>query len=424
VIRRVQGEGADVIGLPRLVRLNPNVPWKTRGNAALGVRLGVGRGASRPVGLFPEGPVRAYDRARPLPPGIRRRIVEAAWEAVLRNSESAARTDPALVATERPLSAALYWAAVHRVVAVDEVKRVLEAAGAEARTRGSEQGLVGAAAAVAWPARRSTFELIAYREPARFDRPRQVDRASVRAAARRHPELFLCEDPRTRRVMVTPHTPCPVLFGLRASDQPVLPVALAEVRSEPVERWLLFRTNQGTGDHRKRTFAADLEPYGAGSVAGRVIVAGATGRGGHARFAIEDARRTRLDCVAFEPTKTLPRIVTRLVPGDRVRVWGGRAADPTFRVEGIEITALAPRWVRRSLRRCPACGGRLGSVGRDEGYRCRSCRWKDRRMRMPTRSVPPGIQLGVFHPTPSARRHLAPLPTTDRAALGALPGAT
>src|SRR3970282_1058864 len=35
----------DLIGFPRLVRLNPNVPWKTRGNGAICLRLGRGRGA-------------------------------------------------------------------------------------------------------------------------------------------------------------------------------------------------------------------------------------------------------------------------------------------------------------------------------------------------------------------------------------------
>ena len=30
----------DVIGYPRLVRLNPNIPWKTRGNGAISLQVG------------------------------------------------------------------------------------------------------------------------------------------------------------------------------------------------------------------------------------------------------------------------------------------------------------------------------------------------------------------------------------------------
>src|SRR2546427_672498 len=40
----------DLIGYPRLVRLNPNIPWKTRGNAAVWLRIGSGRGQPMKVG--------------------------------------------------------------------------------------------------------------------------------------------------------------------------------------------------------------------------------------------------------------------------------------------------------------------------------------------------------------------------------------
>ena len=33
----------DLLGYPRLVRLNPNVTWKTRGNGALYLRFGKAR---------------------------------------------------------------------------------------------------------------------------------------------------------------------------------------------------------------------------------------------------------------------------------------------------------------------------------------------------------------------------------------------
>ena len=37
-------EDFDLIGYPRLVRLNPNIPWKTRGNGAVCLRFGAGVG--------------------------------------------------------------------------------------------------------------------------------------------------------------------------------------------------------------------------------------------------------------------------------------------------------------------------------------------------------------------------------------------
>jgi tRNA(Ile2)-agmatinylcytidine synthase len=46
LVKEFQNE-LDLIGYPRLVRLNPNIPWKTRGNGAVCVRLGTGKGASK-----------------------------------------------------------------------------------------------------------------------------------------------------------------------------------------------------------------------------------------------------------------------------------------------------------------------------------------------------------------------------------------
>ena len=42
-ILEVSERGMDIIGYPRLVRLNPNIPYKTRGNGALCVNIGLGK---------------------------------------------------------------------------------------------------------------------------------------------------------------------------------------------------------------------------------------------------------------------------------------------------------------------------------------------------------------------------------------------
>src|SRR5947199_4968185 len=49
IIRELTEE-FDLIGFPRLVRLNPNVPWKTRGNGAICLRFGRGLGRRTQIG--------------------------------------------------------------------------------------------------------------------------------------------------------------------------------------------------------------------------------------------------------------------------------------------------------------------------------------------------------------------------------------
>lgn len=400
----------DLVGEPRLVRLNPNIPWKTRGNAALSARFGRGAGRPRLVGEVGERQLRSFPRGRAPSPHAVERFLDAAWSVVRASAQTGEKgTDPAMVATERPFPARWYHRAVQEVVAVDQVRQELAAAGVWMRTEGSDQGLVGAAASIAWPGRRGTWELISYRDPERYGRPREVDSRSVRAAQAADPRLFLCFDRRTRRLLVAPHTPCPILFGLRGTTRDAPLRARERVRSEPVERWVLFRTNQGTGDHLIRREADRWPDYCSGWIGGEVRAPGVALRGGHVRFSIVPSRGPPVVCLAFEPTKTLPQVAQDLRAGDRVRVWGSRGTRPEVRLEGIELLRWAPTQSGTRPPHCMSCRRSSRSLGRQRGFQCPEChrRWPPEAATHPPRAPP--RNLGTYHPTPSARRHLAPL---------------
>ncbi len=401
--------GIDLIGEPRLVRLNPNVPWKTRGNAALSARFGRGVGPRRRVGSVGGRPIWSFASGARIPRSNADAFLERAWERVRSLSRSGdPGTDPALVMSDHRLPARLYWDAVQEIVPIESVRAELRREGAEWRTEGSDRGLVGASAAVAWPGGHPTWELIAYRTETRQNSPREVDRGSVADAQRAHPELFLCEDPRTRRLLVAPHTACPILFGIRATAAPAALRALPTIRSEPVDRWVLFRTNQATGDHLRPRLVREIGPYRSAIVDGTVTGSPAALPGGHVRVSIADREGTPLECLAFEPTKTLPAVARTLWPGDHVRLWGSRAADAALRLEGIQLLRLVPRSATRRPLRCPECDRRARSMGRDRGFRCPGChrRWPPEQS--PSRTEAPVYRPGTYHPTPSARRHLAP----------------
>ena len=409
VLEAAQAAGFDPIGDPRLVRLDPNVPMKTRGNAALAARFGRGRGRRRRIGSTPTGPIWSFPRGDPLPATDRERLVDVAWTTVLRTARVGdPGTDPVLVAMPRRPAGSLYREAVSRLVDTVPVVREVERLGGTIRHTGPLGGAVGAAAALAWPGRRATWELIAYRRPSAWGRPRRVSARAVRSAERRFPELFACFDPDTRRLLVAPHTPCPILFGLRATRPGRLPKIAARVGSEPVDRWVVFRTNQGTGDHLVPRAIRELRPFDAARLRGRIDGTPIRLPGGHVRFPLRGPDGATIDCLAFEPTKTLPRIVSTLVRGDRVELWGGRGADAAFRLEGVRLLALAPSSGPPRPPRCPGCGSRTRSLGRGRGFRCAACR---RRLPLeaglPTpRARPPS---GTHQPTLSARRHLAPV---------------
>ncbi|MFY9717453.1 MAG: tRNA(Ile)(2)-agmatinylcytidine synthase [Thermoplasmata archaeon] len=408
LVRLARDGGIDLIGEPRLVRLNPNVPWKTRGNAALAARFGRGQGSPYLVGEVGGASILAYPRGSGLPRREAAAFRDAAWRRVQALAAPVPYSDPALVASSTALPGSLYWSAVREVVPVGARAAALDRLGADCRTNGSRRGLIGASAAIAWPGRRATWEVIAYREPARWGTPREVDAESVRRAQRAEPELFLCHDARTRRLLVAPHSPCPILFGLRSTGRDAPVRARARVLSEPVERWMVFRTNQGTGDHLRPRPAEAIAPYFSAIVQGTVASAPRAEAGGHVHFDVIDATSERVPCLAFEPTKTLPKVAQSLVVGDRVRVWGSRGRAPGLRLEGIAIVRLVARTATENPR-CPDCRRPTRSRGHRRGFECPGCRrrWPPESERIVRRA--PEFPAGTYHPTPSARRHLAVL---------------
>ncbi len=406
--------GTDLIGFPRLVRLNPNVPFKTRGNAALAAHLGHGSGLPRRVGQFGERALLAYPRGGPLT-AAEARALPGRLRALLRRTArwEDPGVDPAFVVTERPLPEGLYWRAVRELVPVRDVERLLEGtAGARWEARGSGQGLVGAAASLAWPHRRVTYELLAYRDRARWGKPRELDPGEGEQISRRFPSTFHNYDPKTRRLLLAPHTPCPILYGIRGRDPRDLPGAARLLNGEAPERWVVFLTNQASGDHLAARSLTSWPPGTSGVVEASVVSEPERLPGGHVRLRVREGE-TSFDAYAFEPTKTLPAVARELLPGDRLRLWGTRPLGErgfSLNLEGLRVLSARPEFRRAGRPRCPRCGRRPANAGRPGGFRCRTCG-----VRMPPEAAPGewvsrSRLRGVAHPTPSARRHLAPLP--------------
>ncbi|MBI2127122.1 MAG: DUF1743 domain-containing protein, partial [Thaumarchaeota archaeon] len=116
---------------------------------------------------------------------------------------------------------------------------------------GSKRGLIGAVAAIGNLLRNDhTFEIIAYRD-GNHDGIRTVKKESVIKMDERFSEFtFNNYDASSERVLICPHGPDPVLCGIRGEEPRALVKALSSLEiQEPVERYMLFRSNQGTAEH-------------------------------------------------------------------------------------------------------------------------------------------------------------------------------
>jgi len=360
----------------RLVRLNPNVTWKTRGNAAVALDVAGNR-----------------DHAFTIACAVVEELADFSCE----------NTNPGVVVVDRRPDPAFYTKAVTDFCRIDEATELLEAAGARFRGYKNKRGLIGATAAVASVFEDRTSEILVYRQPEQWGTPREVDRKSLFAAEQAtFPHTWDTVDTANGVVVCVPHTPDPVLFGIRGESPSWVMVARQMIQSEKPGLEQIWVTNQGTDAHILAGRIGELLEGLSYHVQGIVADAPSTTTGGHVSFTISDGDRI-VRCMAYEPTKNFRQIVRQLVPGDAV-IAVGSFKKRSINLEKIRITKLAiPVSSRPPM--CITCNKRMTSDGTGKGWKCKKCR--AHAVDSDVQVIPRYLTIGWYEVPPTARRHLA-----------------
>jgi len=360
----------------RLVRLNPNVTYKTRGNAA--IALDVAGDADR-----------AFE--------ISCATVEELADFLCEN------TNPGVVVVEQPPDPGFYWQAVRDFCEIDDAVAILDALGARYRGYKNRRGLIGATAAVASRLPDMTYEILVYRQPVRWSTSRIVDAASLVAAQdATFPHTWDTIDEQNDVVVCVPHTPDPVLFGIRGESPSWVMVARSMVASEEPAIEQIWITNQGTDSHLLDGNIGNLREGISYRVHGIVASVPMTKTGGHVFFTLGDGNHA-VRCMAYEPTKGFRHIIRKLVPGDEV-VAVGSYKKGSINLEKIQVYSLT-RVKKMRPPVCTLCKKRMTSDGRKKGYKCRKC--GARAGEPEVQDIPRMLTSGWYEVPPTARRHLA-----------------
>ncbi len=423
-----------------LIRLNPAVEHKTRGNAALAIHTDLDVDRAFSIAREQLCSLAETDDERTAPG-----LVVAPISGTSEPSPASTGSSTAI-----PQSVATFARdAVREFHELDDTLALLErlewphrgwggGAGPDGTTGVGDgaagRGRIGALAAIgAWRAFEEwTYEGIAYREFERCGTPRQVDVDSVFAAADAgYPTVWDTVDRAAGEAVCVPNAPGPILYGIRGDDPEAVRAVMADIDAELVERSALFRTNQGTDAHVRdaaETAPDELQVGRSYRLSGTVASVPETRRGGHVfvDLAVDGDRSVEtaapiVRCAAFEPTKRFRDRVRSLRPGDRVTACGelGEPRTDGNSGESSEATATAPigtlkleKFAVRSLTRtrrvtptCPDCERTMESAGREQGYRCRDCGTaapeKERQ------SIDRDLDRGWYEVPPLARRHIA-----------------
>jgi len=228
-----------------------------------------------------------------------------------------------------------------------------------------------------------------------------LDALSVEQMTNEVSGTFLNRDPNSGDSLITPRTPCPVLYGIRgeSSGSTLLAHELLQsnTKNEKCDSYQIWRTNQATGDHIDR----------AGE--GVTITAPDELKGGHASVEVQQIGDStdRLRLMAFKQGGAVNDLLRATRPGDRISWLGLASPDGSIHLERIRFvqTRIAGR-----CRPACKCGGHLKSAGANQALRCDACRSLNPRLWLNSRS---DCTADWVEPEAKQRRHLA-LPLARR----------
>lgn len=390
LVELLSKNSVEWLDYPNLIRLNPGIPFRTRGNGAVALRFKA-----------------QSDAISKLIPIIEQMIQDYA-------DETYPNTNPGFIvingkASEeiRKFSKQALW----RTIPIKLAQRLIDRYNITHFTLGNGRGLVGALSAVGNTLDKDyTYEYLAYRKMDQSGK-RGVNVESVIEMNRIMRNRVFSNLDDANRIMIEPHGPDPVLYGIRGeSAKHVIEAASLVKSTQNVERWMVFRTNQATGEHLSyQVRIKDLRPYMAAVVRGHVDQSPRIFEGGFVVFGIKDDT-SRIDCAVYEPTRQFRDIAANLHKDDEIKVHASvrpksRMHGLTLNLEGLEILYLAPD-IQLLNPICPHCMKRMKSAGTRKGFKCAKCGHRDPAGKKIENPIERRISTGLFLPPLSAQRHL------------------
>lgn len=386
LIDELKENNIEIIGFPRLIRLNPFARFKTRGNGAVHLKID-------------------YENNN----------IKLAKEIILNTVDNLAmfdcnNTNPGVVfyhgeITEKMVNYSLN--AIKSIISIEEAEKFANEIGAEIHKFKLGRGIIGSLAAIACPLEDFTYELLTYRIPENYGTKRNIDYDSVIEMDKQtSPETFENYDYNENYVAIEPKTPCPVLYGIRANSSNALLKAKDIVKvNEPIERYCIYLTNQHTDMHIVPVNKIkDMTKFGCYSITAKVKTKPHIIEGGHMFFILYDDSG-EIECGAYEPTKDFRKIVAELMPEDIITIYGGIGEHNTFNIEKFKTIELVKHIYRNPV--C-SCGKRMTSAGKNKGFKCKSCGNKIKSNDKIPEKINRKITENKFYETPvSARRHLS-----------------
>ena len=376
----------EVSEYPSLVRLWPFAQRRTRGNAAVSVEIRCLDENSEDILIgnldrlwkelvIPE--VKKYGTAT----------------SSMHNEREQSNASPSMIFSRIKPDESWYWNCVrNEVTATQCLDQIPE--GCRVWEFNGGHGKIGALAAISWHGDHdNTWEVTAYRKSENIAKTRVIPINISQQIDQEFPETIMNRDPTNDKSLLSPNTPCPVLFGVRSETaEGAIFAAESIIKSEgceDVSGWQIWRTNQATDDHIVSALSATLSSNPITIKQGHTILR--TNEFG--------------DLVSFSQGGDVNRLAQNLRQGDQIEFSGLEAPDGSMHIEKLRIISISNK---RKLRPLCSCGKRMKSMGSGQGIRCPNCGERDGDIWSQEVNSEVPFALGEWvEPSPSNRRHLS-----------------
>ncbi|AAT43962.1 tRNA(Ile)(2)-agmatinylcytidine synthase [Picrophilus oshimae] len=400
IIERIITESKyDIIGYPELVRLNPNISYKTRGNGALNINLGRGSGEKILIGFSSGRKIYGFERM--YMDADEDDVIEMASSIVGDLSElDDPKTNPGIVVSNERLDEHLYKKALQEDININYIENIIKNKRYKKFKNG--HGIIGAAASLAWNKKRVTYELLNYRYPhyENIEKDKKMDIAMI---PEKYQSTFNNIDYKNKYPAIFPKPKTPVIFGIRGISRDDIFKSYMEIRENykiDDEAAIIYKTNQGTDDHilNEPELLNDLGSY---RLTGTISSMPFSIEGGH-HFIGFTYHGYSLYLAAFEPTKEFRHVIDSLIPGDIVSAYGSLDGN-TLKLEKIDVIYTADL-LKNEPPFCTKCNVKTRSKGKND-YRCPVCGARYHTPRIT--KIKRGIEPGRYEVPVIARRHLS-----------------
>lgn len=414
IIKLFLSKGWKLDDFPYLVRLNPDIPWKTRGNAAIVIIFTKEDGESLShISNVIEKELKKYISSN---------------EPVMGNSQPTFLVaDYNFLYIYAKFLHKLYKTGLKKNLNVKKIEKELSEIGENInrniiiKSIIGNRGVIGALASIGFifEPKDYTFELLAYIKNKNKDTRYLTD---LYQFFLEHEDVttFNNIDIYSRKPIITPHGPDPVLFGLRGDNPLILLYLFYEITKYfevIIDSWIIFKTNQGTDAHH--TIDNGLSSYSLlysqYDAVGWKIKKEKILPSGHHIYKITTIDQTTLstrnfDLSSYRESLKMREILEKINDNHLFLISGN--LRPIHKTSEITIN-LEKNYViyRRSKHNhvkplCIKCFNHLESTGKDGYFRCRKCRYRMKireKIKLVMKST---ITPTILHEPPMYQRHL------------------